>query len=152
MLSPASLSKANPSWLLPLWKPLQDQQMCLIGSFQITVFVQELGACENLCPPFKSRVSISLQSSGTSYACPAGFQWQMFWGFMFSRQDSWAEELNVGLGPLVPYRELCRCDYLPIYVWYLSTQGMCVLTHWYIPLPVSWWFLLICLAVEMLFC
>ena len=30
--------------------------MCLIGSFQITAFVQELGACEILCVPFKSRV------------------------------------------------------------------------------------------------
>ena len=49
------------------------------------------------------------------YARPPGFQWQMFWGVMFSGQDSWAGELNVGLGPLVPYRELRSCDYLPIY-------------------------------------
>ena len=44
---------------LPLWETLQDQYMGHPGSFQITASALGPGACEILCAPFKSGVSIS---------------------------------------------------------------------------------------------
>ena len=60
------------------------------GSFQITASALGHRACETLCVPFKSWVSISYSPVGLPKVNPTGFQSQMLWGFTCLVQDSWA--------------------------------------------------------------
>ena len=76
-----------------------------LGSFQITAFALDPGACEILCAPFKNGVSIYHNSLGVLKLSSAGFQSQTFWGHSFPVQDPQAEEPSVGFTPLALWGE-----------------------------------------------
>ena len=67
------------------------------GSFQITAFALDSRACEILCRPFKSGVSISRSPLALLKVSHAGLQSQTFWKLTFLVQDPQAWEPNVGL-------------------------------------------------------
>ena len=67
------------------------------GSFQITASAWGPGACEILCAPFKSSVSLDLPE-----VSPTSLQSQMFWGLIFVVHPCVGEP-DVGLRPLAPW-------------------------------------------------
>ena len=82
--SPRSVSRSDP------------------GSFQVIASALDLGACEILCVPFKSEVSISHNPLALPKISPCGLQSQMFWGHVFPAQVPWSGKPGVELGPLTP--------------------------------------------------
>ena len=60
-------------------------------------------ACEILCEPFKSGVSISHSSLGLPKVSPIGLQSQIVWGLDFLVQGLRAREPNVGFRPFSPW-------------------------------------------------
>ena len=67
------------------------------GSYEITALALGPGACEILCVPFKSEVSISPSPVGLLQLSPAGLQFQMLWGLVFLVPDLWAGEPDIWL-------------------------------------------------------
>ena len=84
------------------------------GSYQITAFALGPGACEVLCVPFKSEVSIYPSPLGLPKLGPAGLQSQMLWGLVLLMQDPWVAEPYVGLRILTPVGEPLQCNYTPV--------------------------------------
>ena len=111
------------------------------GSFQIIASVLCPWACEILCAPFKSGVSISHSPLGLPKVSPAGLQSQTFWGLIFLVQVPQAGDHDVGFRCLAPWGE-------PLQLQLFSRLWV---THWgmgldYIVtpplLPILLWFLL----------
>ena len=75
------------------------------GSYQITPFALGSRACEILCAPFESEVSIYPSPQGLIQLSPAGFQSQMLWGLIFPVLDPQAGELDMGLRTQAPVGE-----------------------------------------------
>ena len=84
------------------------------GSYQITASALGSKACEILCAPFKSGISISYSLLALLNVSPTDLQSQMFWGLVFLVQDSWAGEPDMGLRPLTPLGEPLQCNYPPV--------------------------------------
>ena len=86
------------------------------GTFQITASSLGLGACEILCVPLKSGLSISYSPLALPKVSTTGFQSQTFWGLIFLVQDpqarSWGAQCGVDLSLLG--ENLCNCNYAPI--------------------------------------
>ena len=66
------------------------------GSHDITALALGPGACEILCVPFKSEVSLSPSPVGFLQLSPAGLQFQMLWGLVFLVPDLWARGAGEG--------------------------------------------------------
>ena len=75
------------------------------GSFHITASALGARACEILCAPFKSGVSVSHSPLAFPKLIPTGLQSQMFCGLIFQVQDPWTWEPDAGLRSLTPWRE-----------------------------------------------
>ena len=84
------------------------------GSYQMFAFALGPKACEILCVPLKSKVSISPSSLGLPKLSPAGLQSQMLWGLVFLVQDPWAGTPDVGLRPLTLVGEPLQWNYSPV--------------------------------------
>ena len=67
--------------------------------------------CEVFCGLFKSEVSISPSPLGLLKISPAVFQSQIFWGVIFSVQDPYGWEPDLGLRALTPVGEALHCNY-----------------------------------------
>ena len=80
---------------------LQDRQMGLTDSFQISASALNPRACEILCAFIKSGVSFSHSTQGIPTVSPSGLQVQMFRGFVFPVQEPQVREPNVGLRPFI---------------------------------------------------
>ena len=103
---------SSPKWLLPVsmfpgWVPVasvssgdspRSAGVSDPGSFQITASVLGFGACEILCVPFNSGVSIFHSPLGLLKVSPTGLQSYISWGLVFLMQDSLAEVPDMELG------------------------------------------------------
>ena len=87
------------------------------ASYEITAFTLGPSACETVCPPFTSEMSISTSPLGLLKLSPAGLQSGMLWGLVPQVQDhpptaprrGWGVgEPNVGLRALTPVGELLQ--------------------------------------------
>ena len=73
--------------------------------FQITDSALGSRACEILCVPFRSGVSVSSSPLGLPKVSLTDLQIQMFWGLVFPGQYSQAGEPDMGFRPLTPWGE-----------------------------------------------
>ena len=84
-------------------------------SYQIVAFALGPGACEILCAPCKSEVSIFLSPLELPKLSPTGLPSHMLWEFVFPEKDPWAGDPNVGLRTLMPVGEpLQYNNYSPV--------------------------------------
>ena len=96
------------------------------ASFQTTASALGLRACEILCVPFKSGVSVPYSHLALPNVKPTGFQSQVFWGLVFPIRDLQAGEPDMRIGPLAPGGE-------PLQLWlspclFVADPGVWVLT------------------------
>ena len=142
-----SVIRGSPSCLLPLWEALQDLQVSLSQATFKLLSVRDLGTCEILHAPFKSRVYVSCSPLALPYASPTGLQSQHSGGLSSQcrtpglRSLIWGPELSLlGENP-------CSCDYT--LVCGMPTGGV-GLDYTVSPplLPVSLWFLLYIFSCE----
>ena len=84
------------------------------GTYQITVSSLGPAACEILCVPFKSEVSISPSPLGLQKERPAGLQSQCSGGSSSQCKTPRLGSLMWGLGLSLLWENLCICNYSPI--------------------------------------
>ena len=107
-------------------------------SFQITFSAKGLRACENLCAPFKTIISVSYYPIALLYINPTGFQSQTFWRLLSPcRTQHWGALGEAGI-PWTLGRTsaiiLPSMDHLPqgVGLDYIASLPL---------LPISFWFL-----------
>ena len=76
------------------------------GSFQMTASALGLGACEILCVPFKSGVSVSHSLLALPEVSPSGLKRKVFWELVFLEQDPQLGSPVWGLDPSLLGRNL----------------------------------------------
>lgn len=90
------IPRLSSSFFLPFPMRLQDRQMGLTNSFQISASALDPKACEILYAFFKSGVSFSHSTQDIPKVSRAGLQVQMFRGLVFPVQEPQVKEPNVG--------------------------------------------------------
>ena len=97
--------RVRSSCLLPLWEALQDQQVGLTQApFTLRLLPQDSEHVRFCVHPLRVE-SMSPSPVALLKVSSAGFQSQMFWGFVFLAQNPRAGDSEVGLRPLASWGE-----------------------------------------------